>query len=61
MDEPFNEAADFPDLMTRALDLTRQALALLDQAGAPSDIGAHLDLAAVRIERILGILSSLGH
>jgi len=29
-------------------------MAMLDRAGAPSDIGAHLDHAAVRIERILG-------
>lgn len=46
--------AEIRGLIARALDLTRQALLVLDQAGAPSDIGAHLDHAAVRLEGILG-------
>lgn len=51
--------AEVRGLTARALDLTRQALLVLDQAGAPSDIGAHLDHAAVRLEGILGGLEAV--
>ena len=35
--------------MADAMALMQQALRLLDDAGAPADIGAHLDLAIVRL------------
>jgi hypothetical protein len=35
--------------MTRALALMTEALKLLDEAGAPAQLGAHLDLAIVRL------------
>ena len=35
--------------------LLRQALDLLDQAGAPADIGAHLDLTITRVEELIGL------
>ena len=37
------------DQMTKALALMNQALDLLDAAGAPAHVGAHLDLAIVRL------------
>lgn len=39
-----------PGLMSQALAHMRVALDLLDRAGAPSDVGAQLDLAIVRLE-----------
>jgi hypothetical protein len=36
--------------ITRAANLVKEAIELLDAAGAPSDIAAHLDLAAARLE-----------
>jgi hypothetical protein len=36
--------------ITRAATLVREAIQLLDQAGAPSDIAAHLDLALARLD-----------
>jgi aspartate aminotransferase-like enzyme len=36
--------------ITNALVLMRRALATLDEIGCPGDIGAHLDLAAARLE-----------
>lgn len=41
------------DLMENALRRMREALDLLDQAQAPGDIGAHLDLAVVRLAQIV--------
>lgn len=38
------------EMMERAVRLMREALDLLDQATAPSDIGAHLDLAINRLD-----------
>ena len=38
------------DPMTRALALMQEALRLLDEGSAPAHIGAHLDLAIVRLE-----------
>lgn len=35
--------------------LIQEALGLLDDAGAPADIGAHLDLALSRIDELLGL------
>jgi hypothetical protein len=37
-----------------ALQKMQDALALLDLAGAPADIGAHLDLTIVRLEEFIG-------
>ena len=36
--------------LARALALMKEALRLLDDARAPAHIGAHLDLAIVRLE-----------
>ena len=38
--------------VAKAFDLVSAALARLDQAGAPGDIGAHLDLALNRMNRL---------
>jgi hypothetical protein len=35
--------------LENARDLVQQAISLLDAAGAPADIAAHLDLAAQRL------------
>jgi hypothetical protein len=42
------------DQVTQAAELIRQAIQLLDAAGAPGDIAAHLDLAATRIDELAG-------
>lgn len=41
-----------------ALDHLRAALELLDRAGAPPQIGAHVDLARHQVERALGDLGA---
>lgn len=41
------------ELMTQALELLVNALHLLDEADAPADIGAHVDLARERLSRTL--------
>jgi len=41
------------ELMTQSLALLVKALNLLDQAGAPGEIGAHVDLARERLSRTL--------
>ena len=41
------------DPLSRALQLLQSALELLDQADAPADIGAHLDLTIVRVRELL--------
>ena len=38
--------------IARAARLVREAIQLLDAAGAPSDIAAHLDLAVARLEQL---------
>lgn len=38
------------DSIAHAAELVRDAIELLDRASAPSDIAAHLDLAAARLE-----------
>ena len=40
-------------LMENALRRMREALDLLDEAQAPADVGAHLDLAIVRLAQFL--------
>lgn len=40
--------------LTEALHCMSSALHLLDEAGAPGDIGSHLDLAICRLETTLG-------
>lgn len=42
--------------LNRAAALIREALDILDDGGAPADIGAHLDLALSRIEERLALL-----
>ena len=39
--------------LTLALQLMQQALSLLDAVQAPADIGAHLDLAIVRLNQLV--------
>ena len=41
-------------LLSEARALLRTALDLIDRAGAPADIGAHLDLALHRLSQVLG-------
>jgi hypothetical protein len=38
--------------IARAAKLVREAIRLLDAAGAPSDIAAHLDLAVARLDTL---------
>lgn len=45
--------ADFTAKLTVALEKMRAALTILDQEGVSADIGAHLDLAACRLETFL--------
>jgi len=49
------EATSPAELMTEALELLVRALNLLDEAEAPGDIGAHLDLARERLSRTLEV------
>ena len=42
--------------LNKAAALMREALNLLDEAGVPADIGAHLDLALSRAEEWLAVL-----
>jgi hypothetical protein len=41
------------DLLLEARDLMRRALELVDQDGSALDVGAHLDLALVRLSEML--------
>lgn len=41
------------DALTSALAHLHEALALLDKAGAPGQIGAHVDLAAHQLQDLL--------
>lgn len=41
-------------LLAGAMDLMAEALELLDDIGAPGEIGANLDLAMTRLENVLG-------
>ena len=45
-----NRAASAPRAWADALVLMRRALAMLDQSHCMAEIGAHLDLAATRLE-----------
>ena len=40
---------ELDDVLARAIDMVSEALAMLDEADAPADIGAHLDLALHRM------------
>ena len=51
MGEAQLKRADLDYAMARAIDLVSEALTLLDDASAPGDIGAHLDLALHRMRR----------
>lgn len=48
------ESTDTQDILRNALDHLRLALGLLDRAGAPAQIGAHVDLAAHQLGEALG-------
>lgn len=39
--------------LSKALELVSRAIDILDQAEAPADITAHLDLACVRLDEML--------
>ena len=41
--------------VAHAAELVRRAIHILDSAGAPSDIAAHLDLALVRLETLVEV------
>lgn len=43
--------------LVQALGSVRSALQLLDEADAPPEIGAHLDLAICRLEAVVGSTS----
>ena len=51
MSEAQLKKANLEDALARASDLVSEALAFLDEANAPADIGAHLDLALHRMGR----------
>ena len=40
-------------LMETALRKMREALDLLDESGAPADVGAHLDMAISRLQKVI--------
>lgn len=40
--------------LEKALSYMEAALEVLDEAGAPADIGAHLDLAISRLREVVG-------
>lgn len=46
---PMSTSSDVEPSLERAQDLIVEAIRLLDEAGAPSDIAAHLDLALHRL------------
>ncbi|HEX8937801.1 MAG TPA: hypothetical protein VF776_05990 [Sphingomicrobium sp.] len=43
---------EWQEQVTLAAELIREAMQLLDEADAPSDIAAHLDLAVTRIDEL---------
>lgn len=45
---------DVDHSLSMALAKMQEALRLLDEAGAPGDIGSHLDLAIAKLEARLG-------
>lgn len=47
-------ARDKRQILLRALDHLRSALTLLDEADAPGQIGAHIDLALHQLEDAIG-------
>jgi hypothetical protein len=49
------------DLLLRAQHFLTSALHLLDEANAPADIGAHVDLAVSRLSDELGTASKACH
>jgi hypothetical protein len=53
MGEPKLKERDRAEQLAEALHLMKEALALLDLAGAPSDVGAHLDLAIDRLSETM--------
>lgn len=53
MAEPMPREADTTERLDSAKTLMEDALQLLDDCGAPADIGAHLDLAIHRLSQLL--------
>lgn len=49
-----DQISDTEGQLSMALDRMQEALRLLDEAGAPGDIGSFLDLAIARLEARLG-------
>jgi hypothetical protein len=52
-DALLEKSADLDESLTKALEMMRAALELLDRANGPADVGAHLDLAVCRLEERL--------
>lgn len=50
------QARESVEMMAEALDLIVKALHLLDEADAPGEIGAHVDLARERLSRTLEMI-----
>jgi len=44
-----SDSSSTESLLAQALDLMQRALSLIDQADGPGDVGAHLDLAILRL------------
>jgi hypothetical protein len=49
MGEPQLKKMELGHAIARAIEMVSQALEMLDEADAPADIGAHLDLALHRM------------
>lgn len=49
-----DQISDTEGQLSMALDRMQEALRLLDEAGAPGDIGSFLDLAIARLDARLG-------
>ena len=48
-----NDNAPTEGGLHRALGLMRNALSLLDESGAPAEVGAHLDMAIISLRAIV--------
>ena len=58
MNHDRHSAAD--QQLSKALSKMLEALRMLDEAGAPGEIGSALDLSIARLEQRLGVSSQLG-
>jgi len=52
-DQPAEEQDQYRKSLHEALLLIEEALDILDRAGAPDDVGAHIDLSRQRLEAYL--------